>query len=704
MLLVLEMPAYCFDNRQPISDVCRDWVEANCRCLTSKAVGAGLTYVPPQGMVRSLAMDDIFSQLRSMIAGFESRSSLGSSRSTLARSFFVTTFVSAHHCRPTGHSLAWPHAAPYRQSLCATDSRSPLNPTRLITLREIPNMNTRPPSSQRTSKSILLVRRYLPLALALVTGHAIAVGDTTIIKADPIEPSDDSQPALSADGRFVAFRAVTNRQGPALNAGIYLLDRHRLETVRIADMLSDPQHFPPQNPALSANGRFVAFHTRASNLVPGDTNDQDDVFVYDRLTRKITRDSVDSNGNQGTRNSVFPALSADGRFVAFLSSADNLVPGDTNGADDVFVHDRLTEKTTRISVDSTGTQGNAGTDFGRIGISADGRYIAFTSYASNLVPGDTNARRDVFVHDRRSGQTTRVSVDSAGNQGYGPEALYPEERDVSISADGRCVAYTSRAATLVPDDTNRVADILVHDRVSRQTTRVSLASDGSQATFDSRAPVLSSDGRFVVFVSGDPALDTEVSGPPRLEVYRHDRQTGTTQVVSVDSLGTRLGTEWFQPPPALSADGRQVAFASGSYPTNIYVRDALLDRSATADLAVTQTVSPNAFEPLAPVTYTVTAVNHGPDAADEVSLYDTPALRSATVSSAKPSQGHCSQGAPLVCYFGALAPGAEATLTLTLQPKWRGTPRLSNTARISAAPVDPLSRNNATTLRVDGAP
>ena len=577
---------------------------------------------------------------------------------------------------------------------------------RLITFREMPNMNTMTPPSQRTPRPILLARRYLPLALALVTGHAIAAGDTTIIKADPIEPSDDSQPALSADGRFVAFRAVTNRLGPSLNVGIYLLDRHRLETVRIADALSDRQNFSPDEPALSANGRFVAFQTAASNLVQGDTNDQDDVFVYDRLTRKITRISVDSNGNQGTRNSVFPVLSADGRFVAFLSSADNLVPGDTNGADDVFVHDRLKGKTTRVSVDSAGTQGNAGTDFGRIGISADARYVAFTSYASNLVPGDTNARRDVFVHDRRSGQTVRVSVDSAGNQGYGPEAMYPEERDVSISADGRCVAYTSRAATLVTGDTNRAADVLVHDRWTRQTARVSTASDGSQARYDSYSPTLSSDGRFVVFLSRDPALDPEVFEPlpRRLQIYRHDQHTGATRIVSIDSLGNRLGTKSDDRPAALSADGRQVAFSSGSYPTNINLREVLIDRSVTADLAVTQAVSPSAFEPLAPVTYTVTTVNHGPNAADEVSLVDHPPLLSASVSSATPSQGHCSQGAPLVCYFGTLAPGAEATLTLTLQPKWRGTPRLSNTARISAAPADPLARNNTTTLRVDVAP
>src|SRR5439155_1190150 len=140
-----------------------------------------------------------------------------------------------------------------------------------------------------------------------------------------------------------------------------------------------------------------------------------DVFVHDRLTGTTERVSVDSAGTQGNSDSVDASISADGRFVAFYSSANNLVPGDTNGAEDVFVHDRLTGTTERVSVDSAGTQGNSESFLPSI--SADGRFVAFYSDATNLVPGDTNGFEDVFVHDRLTGATERVSVASAGTQG-----------------------------------------------------------------------------------------------------------------------------------------------------------------------------------------------------------------------------------------------------------------------------------------------
>jgi Tol biopolymer transport system component len=150
-------------------------------------------------------------------------------------------------------------------------------------------------------------------------------------------------------------------------------------------------------PAISADGRFVAFQSAASNLVPGDTNGAQDIFVRDRQTGTTRRVSVGPGGVQtnAEASSGVPAISADGRFVAFESDATNLVPGDTNGAIDVFVRDRQTGTTRRISVGPGGVQGNS--DSGGPAISADGRFVAFVSNASNLVPGDSNARFDVFV-------------------------------------------------------------------------------------------------------------------------------------------------------------------------------------------------------------------------------------------------------------------------------------------------------------------
>ena len=169
--------------------------------------------------------------------------------------------------------------------------------------------------------------------------------------------------------------------------------------------------------SVSADGRYVAFYTPASNLVPDDTNGVFDVFVRDRFTGTVERVSVASDGTQGNDASVWPSISADGRYVAFYTPASNLVPGDTNGEFDVFVRDMKTGVVDRVSVASDGTQGNGASVWPSI--SGDGRYVAFHSFASNLVPGDTNQTWDVFVHDRVTGATERMSVASGGAEVFG---------------------------------------------------------------------------------------------------------------------------------------------------------------------------------------------------------------------------------------------------------------------------------------------
>lgn len=149
---------------------------------------------------------------------------------------------------------------------------------------------------------------------------------------------------------------------------------------------------------ISGAGRYVAFATSANNLISGDTNNTMDVFVHDRQTGQTTRVSVASNGAQQNGDAYACAISSDGRYVAFDSYASNLVSGDTNGVPDIFVHDRQTGQTTRVSVASDGTPGNL--DSAGASISDDGRYVAFSSWANNLVSGDTNNFYDIFVHDR----------------------------------------------------------------------------------------------------------------------------------------------------------------------------------------------------------------------------------------------------------------------------------------------------------------
>jgi Tol biopolymer transport system component len=246
--------------------------------------------------------------------------------------------------------------------------------------------------------------------------------------------------------------------------------------------------------ALSADGRFVAFRSSATNLVAGDTNGFQDVFLRDRLLGTTERVSVATGGAQGNGNSLEPALSADGRYAAFRSGATNLVAGDTNGVDDIFVRDRQIGTTVRASVATGGAQGNGNSL--EPSLSADGRFVAFWSVASNLVAGDTNGLDDIFVRDRQSATSERVSVATGGAQGnaasYDPSA---------ISADGRFVAFYSFASNLVAGDTNGFADIFVRDRQNGATARVSVATDGTQGNNASHIPSLSADGRSVAFDS-----------------------------------------------------------------------------------------------------------------------------------------------------------------------------------------------------------
>lgn len=229
-------------------------------------------------------------------------------------------------------------------------------------------------------------------------------------------------------------------------------------------------------PAITPDGRYVAFESDASNLVSGDTNDSDDIFVHDRQTGQTTRVSVTSSGVQGNSDSNSPAISYDGRYVAFQSMAGNFATADTNGTWDVFVHDRQTGQTTCVSVSPTGEVGTNYTFDPRL--SGDGRYVVFWGQASNLVAGDANGKGDVFVRDMQLGQTFLVSVSTAGVQGNQGSS------SADISDDGRYVAFNSWASNLVAGDGNNKGDVFVHDRDTGETTLVSVGS-GDNSDFPS---------------------------------------------------------------------------------------------------------------------------------------------------------------------------------------------------------------------------
>jgi Tol biopolymer transport system component len=365
--------------------------------------------------------------------------------------------------------------------------------------------------------------------------------------------------ALSSDGRYVAFVSfATNLVAGDTNdcADVFVRDRRRGTTERVSvDSAGIQGNDGSYGPSISADGRYVAFESFSTNLMPGDTNSSWDVFVHDRQSGITVPVSIGSAGALANDSSYGPSISADGRFVAFSSYASNLVPGDTNGPNesDVFVRDLQNMVTERVSVDSAGAQAN-GSSYGA-SISVDVRYVAFQSEATNLVPGDTNGASDIFVRDRQSGTTERVSVDSAGIGGNFHSI------GASISADGRYVAFSSRADNLVPGDTNFVWDIFVHDRLSGTTERVSLDSAGSQVSGNSDSPFISADGRCVAFTSN--AIDLVAGGDVNAylaDVYVRDRQLGVTSRESVDSAGVQGNDE--SRATAISPDGRYVAIYS----------------------------------------------------------------------------------------------------------------------------------------------
>jgi Tol biopolymer transport system component len=343
-------------------------------------------------------------------------------------------------------------------------------------------------------------------------------------------------------------------------------------------------------PSLSADGRHVAFHSRASNLAPlaqgVDLNDAFDIFVRDRVAGATRRVSIGLGGIDPVGGSGYPSISADGGRVAFHSFAWNLVANDTNQMLDVFVVEVATLATTRVSVTSSGAESLGTAWFPSL--SADGRYVAFESYADDLVPNDANLAVDVFRHDTLTGVTEIVSVNPQGASGRG-DSGGDASTGPALSADGRHVAFWSRADDLVPNDTNGITlplpckmcgdDVFVRDMLLGTTTRVSVDSSGAQGDWKSNQASISGDGRFVAFASQAANLvPSDTNGAT--DVFVHDRDADAdgildepgaieTTRVSVDSAGLQMaggggGGTLGWGGPRISADGSTVAFQSVS--------------------------------------------------------------------------------------------------------------------------------------------
>ncbi len=415
----------------------------------------------------------------------------------------------------------------------------------------------------RTWHTLPLLVGSLLIATLLVPGTAAAAAKHTqrvSVSSAGIQGNAESgtfTPSISANGRYVAFDSTASNLVSGDTNGIsdvFARDRKLHKTVRVSVGPGGAQgNNLSGNPSISANGRYVAFDSTASNLVSGDINGFSDVFVRDRKLHKTFLVSIGPAGAQGNNDSFTPAISANGRYVAFVSVASNLVSGDSNSSSDVFVRDLKLHKTYRVSVGPAGLQGDSYSD--EPSISADGRYVAFRSFAANLVSGDSNGYLDVFVRDRKLHKTVRVSVDSAGLQGNS------FSDSPSISANGRYVAFRSFASNLVPGDSNGYPDVFVRDRKLHTTVRASVGPAAAQGNADSSDPSISADGRYVAF---DSAAANLVSGDSNgfTDVFVRDRTLHKTLLVSVDSAGVQGNSDSFT--PSISADGRFVGFDSNA--------------------------------------------------------------------------------------------------------------------------------------------
>lgn len=379
-------------------------------------------------------------------------------------------------------------------------------------------------------------------------------------------PADDAAipGAISDDGRFVAFySAAGNLQGSP--AGVFLPHQvyvHDRLTGALELVSATPSGTPSDGDAvvesMSADGRVVTFVSDASDLGTGDDNHAPDVYVRDRQTRTTQRIAIPTVPPVLRRAGTQPALSADGRYLVFTSivllSTLPLQP-----ADQIVLVDRETGATEVVSLADDGTPSDGAV---QAAVSGDAGVIAFSSTSDFLVPGDDNGHADVFVRDRVSGRTERVSVSTTGQQADG------DCWGSVVSRDGRVVAFWSDATTLVPDDGNGVTDVFVHDRMTHVTERVSVSRQGGDGDGASPHPsypgsliTLSADGRYVAFSSEATNLvDGDLNGWD--DIFVRDRLSGETTLISVQPSG--IQSDWYSWEAVLSADARSIAFATGS--------------------------------------------------------------------------------------------------------------------------------------------
>ncbi|MEU7906905.1 hypothetical protein [Actinoplanes sp. NPDC049118] len=416
------------------------------------------------------------------------------------------------------------------------------------------------------------MRRITGIAVtALVATMVTATTPGMALAADAIVPTavdlavDGGRPndrtldggSLSGDGRYVAFSSfASNLVSDDRNGRLDVFVRNTATggtTLVSVGSTGEQANEPSSEPSISADGRYVAFWSAASNLVPGDTNEADDVFVRDLQAGTTTRVSVTAGGAAGGwhDDSRFPSISGDGRYIAFETES-RLVPTDTDWWTDVYVYDRVTGTPERVTVTPSGRPADRHTYWAGTRISGDGRFVVFASEAANLVAGDTNGKKDVFVRDRQEDVTRLISVTAAGVQGNGTS------EEPAISVDGRLAAFRSSATNLGEgaDGGQITAKVYVKDLRTGELTREDRNTAG--AFVGAQEPQLSGDGRYLAVTASSGAMEGDWSGGRN--VYVRDRQTGAVTPASHGITGKPAVRACLD--LALSADGRRVTFVS----------------------------------------------------------------------------------------------------------------------------------------------
>ena len=433
----------------------------------------------------------------------------------------------------------------------------------------------------------------LCVVLAVAPGRASAQAITVCasIGLDG-QPANNNcrEASVSADGRFVAFTSsATNLVSgtQTLRREVFLRDLQTGTTVRISEPVAGgTANAASYYPSVSEHGRFVAFTSDASNLIPGDTNNVTDVFVRDTALNTLQRVSVNSLGEQANNASYKPSISADGRLIAYWSLASNLVPDDTNNHADVFVRDRYSTSTERVSISWDEVDPNANQASNNPVISADGRYVAFLSLADNIVQNDINGAQDVFVRDLNTDTTVRASVSFNYDEGDRSSGDF----GLALSGNGRYLAFSSFATNLVEADTNNTVDIFIRDLVAETTFIASLTTEGRHSSGWAHNPAINHSGDRLAFdsVTSD-YVPYDSNGV--IDVFVRDRTRLYTERVSVSATG--LPSSYTSLYPVMSADGRYVAFEADARAfipgtvvtrTQIFLRGPLpLDPTYSAD-------------------------------------------------------------------------------------------------------------------------